>query len=78
LKEHGDVQPSSEVAAEDEDDAGADLVAGNGAFPAWPDVILIDGGQGQMTAVRKILADLGIEDRVAAIGIAKVQDRDAG
>ena len=24
----------------------------DGAFPAWPDVILIDGGQGQMTAVR--------------------------
>ncbi|RFC69080.1 MULTISPECIES: excinuclease ABC subunit UvrC [Mesorhizobium] len=47
-------------------------------FPAWPDVILIDGGQGQMTAVRAILADLGIEDRVVAIGVAKGQDRDAG
>ncbi|KQZ96490.1 excinuclease ABC subunit C [Mesorhizobium sp. Root157] len=47
-------------------------------FPAWPDVILIDGGQGQMTAVRKILADLGVEDRVVAIGIAKGQDREAG
>ncbi|RWC96333.1 MAG: excinuclease ABC subunit UvrC [Mesorhizobium sp.] len=79
LKEHGDVQPSSEVAAaEVEDETADDLVGGNGAFPAWPDVILIDGGQGQMTAVRKILADLGIEDRVAAIGIAKGQDRDAG
>lgn len=31
-----------------------------------------------MSAVRKILADLGIEDRVVAIGIAKGQDRDAG
>jgi excinuclease ABC subunit C len=47
-------------------------------FPAWPDVILIDGGQGQMTAVRKILLDLGVEDRVVAIGIAKGQDREAG
>ncbi|MGC4025304.1 MAG: excinuclease ABC subunit UvrC [Mesorhizobium sp.] len=47
-------------------------------FPAWPDVILIDGGQGQMTAVRAILADLGVEDRVIAIGVAKGQDRDAG
>ncbi|PBB34528.1 excinuclease ABC subunit UvrC [Mesorhizobium sp. WSM3868] len=76
LREHGDVQPS--IGAEAEDDAAEDLVEGNGSFPAWPDVILIDGGQGQMTAVRKILSGLGIEDRVVAIGIAKGQDRDAG
>lgn len=76
LKEHGDIAvadaaPAGEAADDIEDD-----ISGN--FPAWPDVILIDGGQGQMTAVRKILADLGIEDRVVAIGIAKGQDRDAG
>ncbi|MBY4607579.1 excinuclease ABC subunit UvrC [Rhizobium sp. 9T] len=47
-------------------------------FPAWPDVILIDGGQGQMTAVRAILAELGITDSVMAIGVAKGVDRDAG
>ncbi|MBB3526096.1 excinuclease ABC subunit UvrC [Rhizobium sp. BK456] len=47
-------------------------------FPAWPDVILIDGGQGQMTAVRAILTELGITDSVMAIGIAKGVDRDAG
>ncbi|PBB78334.1 excinuclease ABC subunit C [Mesorhizobium sp. WSM3879] len=78
LREHGDVQPSIGAGAEAEDDAAEDLVEGNGSFPAWPDVILIDGGQGQMTAVRKILSGLGIEDRVVAIGIAKGQDRDAG
>lgn len=66
LKEHGDEQ--GEALEEPASDG----------FPAWPDVILIDGGQGQMTAVRKILADLGIEDRVVAIGIAKGQDREAG
>ncbi|MCA0045382.1 excinuclease ABC subunit UvrC [Mesorhizobium sp. B283B1A] len=73
LKEHGDVKPDDVTTAGDdiEDDI-------SGSFPAWPDVILIDGGQGQMTAVRKILSDLGIEDRVVAIGIAKGQDRDAG
>ncbi|MBS9720011.1 excinuclease ABC subunit UvrC [Tianweitania sp. BSSL-BM11] len=48
------------------------------AVPAWPDVILIDGGEGQMTAVRKILADLGISDAVHAIGVAKGVDREAG
>ena len=47
-------------------------------FPAWPDVILIDGGQGQMTAVRSILDELGITDQVVAIGVAKGVDRDAG
>jgi len=48
------------------------------AFPAWPDVILIDGGQGQLTAVQKILEELGITDEVTAIGVAKGVDRDAG
>ena len=47
-------------------------------FPAWPDVILIDGGQGQMSAVRAILDELGIDDDVTAIGVAKGVDRDAG
>lgn len=77
LKEHGDV-PRSEQAADDILAEQGDDIEDAGGFPAWPDVILIDGGQGQMTAVRQILADLGIEDRVQAIGIAKGQDRDAG
>lgn len=47
-------------------------------FPAWPDVILIDGGQGQMSAVRGILDELGIREVVTAIGVAKGVDRDAG
>jgi excinuclease ABC subunit C len=61
--------------------AGDDALAeenGNGAFPAWPDVILIDGGQGQMSAVRGILDKLGVAGRVTAIGVAKGVDRDAG
>ncbi|RWC30825.1 excinuclease ABC subunit UvrC [Mesorhizobium sp.] len=74
LKEHGDV-PAGDAVDGSADDIEDDI---SGSFPAWPDVILIDGGQGQMTAVRKILSDLGIEDRVVAIGIAKGQDRDAG
>ncbi|TPK61796.1 excinuclease ABC subunit UvrC [Mesorhizobium sp. B2-4-15] len=75
LKEHGDAVADNAAADEADDDVEEDI---SGSFPAWPDVILIDGGQGQMTAVRKILSDLGIEDRVMAIGIAKGQDRDAG
>jgi len=55
-----------------------DFEASDDAFPSWPDVILIDGGQGQMTAVHGILEELGISDRVVAIGVAKGQDREAG
>ncbi|MBL8584340.1 MAG: excinuclease ABC subunit UvrC [Rhizobiaceae bacterium] len=50
----------------------------NESFPAWPDLILIDGGQGQMSAVRAMLAELGVAERVVAIGVAKGRDRDAG
>lgn len=69
LKEEGLPDRSAVPSAEDDADA---------TFPAWPDVILIDGGQGQMSAVRKILDELGIRDVVTAIGIAKGVDRDAG
>lgn len=48
------------------------------AFPIWPDLLLIDGGQGQVGAVRTILASLGLEKQIQAIGIAKGVDRDAG
>ncbi|MFD1197545.1 excinuclease ABC subunit UvrC [Brucella gallinifaecis] len=50
----------------------------NDTFPAWPDVILIDGGQGQVGAVRQILNELGINHLVTSIGIAKGADREAG
>jgi excinuclease ABC subunit C len=48
-------------------------------FPAWPDLVLIDGGKGQLEAARQALADVGVsEDDVALVGIAKGRDRDAG
>ncbi|WP_333605651.1 excinuclease ABC subunit UvrC [Novosphingobium sp.] len=37
---------------------------------AWPDLVLIDGGKGQMNAVKDALEELGIED-IALIAIAK-------
>ncbi|WP_457094002.1 excinuclease ABC subunit UvrC [Microvirga sp. P5_D2] len=49
------------------------------AFPAWPDLVLIDGGKGQLEAARQALAEVGVsEDDVALVGIAKGRDRDAG
>lgn len=43
----------------------------------WPDLVLIDGGLGQVSAALAALADLGVED-VPVVGIAKGPDRDAG
>ena len=44
---------------------------------AWPDLLLIDGGAGQVSAVHEILSDLGVED-VPMVGVAKGVDRDHG
>jgi excinuclease ABC subunit C len=46
-------------------------------FPAWPDLVLIDGGKGQLEAARATLDELGVAD-VPLVGIAKGRDRDAG
>ncbi|MEI6201098.1 MAG: excinuclease ABC subunit UvrC, partial [Enhydrobacter sp.] len=43
----------------------------------WPDLLLIDGGQGQLEVARQVLTELGLED-IAIVGIAKGPDRDAG
>ena len=43
----------------------------------WPDLLLIDGGAGQVSAVDAMLTQLGITD-IPIIGVAKGEDRDAG
>jgi excinuclease ABC subunit C len=43
----------------------------------WPDLVLIDGGQGQLNAARQTLATLGLSD-IPVIGVAKGPERDAG
>jgi excinuclease ABC subunit C len=43
----------------------------------WPDLLLIDGGAGQVSAVRQIMTELGVGD-IPMIGVAKGLDRDAG
>jgi excinuclease ABC subunit C len=43
----------------------------------FPDLVLIDGGQGQLTAASQALTDLGIND-VPLVGVAKGPERDAG
>ena len=48
-----------------------------GETPARPDLVLIDGGAGQLGAAMEIMADLGVDD-IAVVGVAKGPDRDAG
>lgn len=43
----------------------------------WPDLLLIDGGAGQVSAVREIMQDHGVGD-IPMVGVAKGLDRDAG
>ena len=43
----------------------------------WPDLVLIDGGPGQLAVAESVLEDLGVED-VLLVGISKGPDRDAG
>jgi excinuclease ABC subunit C len=66
LAPHPDPLPASGERGQDRD-----------TFPAWPDLVLIDGGKGQLEAARAVLRDLGI-DGVPLVGVAKGQDRDAG
>ena len=43
----------------------------------WPDLLLIDGGKGQLAAVLQVMQELGVED-VPVVGIAKGPERNAG
>ena len=57
------------------DGDGVDLASEE--LPDWPDLVIIDGGKGQLSAAAEVLKDLGIHD-VPLIGVAKGPDRDAG
>ncbi len=46
-------------------------------FPDHPDLVLIDGGAGQLAVACQVFADLGVRD-IAVAGVAKGPDRDAG
>ena len=47
------------------------------SFPQWPDLVIIDGGRGQLNAVREIFEGLGLT-QVSLLAVAKGPDRDAG
>lgn len=43
----------------------------------WPDLLLIDGGRGQLNAVQEVLRELDLDD-ILAVGVSKGPDRNAG
>ena len=51
--------------------------ADDDSFPQWPDLVIIDGGRGQLNAVREIFEGLGLT-QVSLLAVAKGPDRDAG
>ncbi len=56
---------------------GRGLREGGAEAKGWPDLVLIDGGAGQLSAARETLANLGVTD-LPLVAIAKGPDRDAG
>jgi len=72
LKEQGD-RPADNTADSQADDAVPD----DTSVGIWPDLLLIDGGKGQLSAVQDVLKELGIDD-VPVAGISKGPDRNAG
>jgi excinuclease ABC subunit C len=69
---------SAQVLAMAPADAGAPIDIGDGDNDSpWPDLVIIDGGRGQLTVAQETLAALGIID-VPLVAVAKGPDRDAG
>ncbi|UNE53476.1 excinuclease ABC subunit UvrC [Bartonella machadoae] len=67
IKEHGLPHKCNDIKSKSRD-----------SFPLWPDLILIDGGEGQIKSVHKILSELKLDDLITVVGIAKGIDRNAG
>ncbi|WP_374625185.1 excinuclease ABC subunit UvrC [Devosia sp.] len=57
---------------------GPEIEDEDGGMPDWPDVVFIDGGAGQLNAVREVISALNLPREVTFIGIAKGEERDAG
>jgi excinuclease ABC subunit C len=74
--EGGDLASSPELPV-DTDLVAAELIDFDSDDANWPDLILIDGGQGQLNVAIEVLAELGLH-YLPVVSIAKGPDRDAG
>jgi len=81
LLKQRDGAADAEAAAEAEAEAEAEQAAGDSERQKiegeWPDLILIDGGKGQLSAVMQVLQELGIPEQ-PLVAIAKGPERNAG
>jgi excinuclease ABC subunit C len=66
-----------EPCAADSEDGSEEEASGVEEFPERPDLVLIDGGAGQLGVAQAVISELGVEG-IAVIGVAKGPDRDAG
>jgi len=69
--------PAEADAAKPKGDIKPDDKADDDSFPQWPDLVIIDGGRGQLNAAREIFEGLGLT-QVSLLAVAKGPDRDAG
>ncbi len=76
LKEHGS-RPDGQDTDTATTDAAAEDLSPDDTLPAWPDLLLIDGGKGQLSVTMEVLAELEITG-LPVIAVAKGRDRDAG
>jgi excinuclease ABC subunit C len=76
MSEHPRGSPPDAATLADPIATASAAILGDAATP-WPDLVLIDGGQGQLAAARETLAQIGVTD-VPLVAIAKGKDRDAG
>jgi excinuclease ABC subunit C len=65
------------VVAEDATPAEEEVSPLGDALPERPDLVLVDGGAGQLAVAREVLAELGLSE-IPVVGVAKGPDRDAG
>lgn len=68
-----DAPPVTELASDGDDDSEAQ----GGDVAAWPGLVIIDGGAGQLSAAQEVLAELGLHG-LPLVAVAKGPDRNAG
>jgi excinuclease ABC subunit C len=66
-----------QVASEQANEKELDVEADQESESPWPDLVIIDGGRGQLSAAQEALAALALTD-IPVVAVAKGPDRDAG
>jgi excinuclease ABC subunit C len=69
--------PAEGDAAKTKTETKAEPKVEDDSFPQWPDLVIIDGGRGQLNAAREIFEGLGLS-QLSLLAVAKGPDRDAG